>query len=71
VVPHLVRLLAGSSYRVVLPLSALGGAAFLMLADLAARSLASPAEIPIGLVSAFVGAPFFAFVLWTSRRTLT
>jgi iron complex transport system permease protein len=70
VVPHLVRLLVGSSYRAVLPLSALGGAAFLMLADLVARSAASPAEVPIGVVTAFVGAPFFAFVLWTTRREL-
>ncbi len=70
VVPHLVRLLVGSSYRVVLPLSALGGAAFLMLADLVARSVASPAEVPIGVITAFVGAPFFGLVLWTSRRSL-
>lgn len=70
VVPHLVRLLAGSSNRVVLPLSALGGAAFLMLADLGARTLASPAEVPIGVITAFVGAPFFAFVLWTGRRAI-
>ena len=70
VVPHLVRLLAGSSYRVVLPLSALGGAAFLMLADLGARTVASPAEIPIGVITAFVGAPFFALVLWTSRQAV-
>jgi len=70
VVPHLVRLLVGSSNRVVLPLSALGGAAFLMLADLGARTLASPAEIPIGVITAFVGAPFFAFVLWTGRRAI-
>lgn len=71
VVPHLVRLLVGTSYRIVLPLAALGGAAFLMLADLAGRSIASPAEVPIGVVTAFVGAPFFGLVLWLSRRTLT
>ncbi|MDH3682604.1 MAG: iron chelate uptake ABC transporter family permease subunit, partial [Acidimicrobiia bacterium] len=46
------------------------GGAFLMLADLAARTVASPAELPIGVVTAFVGAPFFAIVLLTSRRAL-
>lgn len=68
VVPHAVRLAAGTSYRVILPLSVLGGAAFLVLADLAARTLLSPAEIPIGVVTAFVGGPFFAVVLRTSGR---
>ncbi|HET6214990.1 MAG TPA: iron ABC transporter permease [Micromonosporaceae bacterium] len=68
IVPHTVRLLAGSSYRVVLPLSMLFGAAFLTLADLAARTVTAPAEIPIGVVTAFFGAPFFVLVLRTSRR---
>ena len=68
VVPHAVRLLAGSSYRVILPLSVLGGAAFLVLADLGARTLVSPAEVPLGVITAFVGAPFFAVVLRSSRR---
>ena len=71
IVPHLVRLVVGSSYRIVLPLSALGGAGFLVLADLAARTVASPAELPIGVVTAFFGAPFFGLVLLTSRRSLT
>lgn len=68
IVPHLVRLLAGSSYRVILPLSMLFGAAFLTLADLAARTVTAPAEIPIGVVTAFVGAPFFILVLRTTKR---
>jgi iron complex transport system permease protein len=68
IVPHTVRLLAGSSHRVVLPLSMLFGGAFLVLADLLARTIASPAEIPIGVVTAFFGAPFFVLVLRTSRR---
>jgi cobalamin transport system permease protein len=67
VVPHAVRLLAGSSYRVVLPLSALFGAAFLVLADVVARTALSPAELPIGVVTACVGAPFFVIVLRTTR----
>lgn len=68
IVPHTVRLLAGTSYRVILPLSIVAGAAFLVLADLLARTVASPAELPIGVVTAFFGAPFFAVVLRTSRR---
>lgn len=68
IVPHTVRLLAGQSHRVVLPLSLLFGGAFLCLADLLARTLSSPAEIPIGVVTAFFGAPFFVLVLRSSRR---
>jgi cobalamin transport system permease protein len=68
IVPHTVRLVAGSSHRVVLPLSMLFGGAFLVLADLLARTIASPAEIPIGVVTAFFGAPFFVLVLRTSKR---
>jgi cobalamin transport system permease protein len=67
VVPHIVRLLAGGSYRQVLPLSLLFGAAFLALADLAARTLVSPGELPIGVVTAFFGAPFFVLVLRSTR----
>jgi iron complex transport system permease protein len=68
IVPHTVRLLAGPSYRVILPLSALFGAAFLALADLAARTVLAPAEIPIGVVTAFFGAPFFVIVLRNAGR---
>jgi iron complex transport system permease protein len=63
VVPHVVRRLAGGSYRVVLPVSLFGGGAFLVLADLVARTVVAPAELPIGVVTAFVGAPFFAALL--------
>jgi iron complex transport system permease protein len=68
IVPHTVRLLAGQSHRVVLPLSLLFGGAFLCLADLLARTLSSPGEVPIGVVTAFFGAPFFVLVLRSSRR---
>jgi iron complex transport system permease protein len=68
VVPHTIRLIAGNSYRVILPLSLLLGAAFLVAADLVARTSAAPAEIPIGVVTALFGAPFFAMVLWFRRR---
>jgi iron complex transport system permease protein len=68
IVPHTVRLLAGTSYRAILPLSALFGGAFLALADLASRLVLAPAEIPIGVVTAFFGAPFFVVVMRTARR---
>ncbi len=67
IVPHTVRLLAGSSYRVVLPLSLVLGAAGLVLADVVARTVIAPGELPIGVVTAFVGAPFFLMVLRHSR----
>jgi iron complex transport system permease protein len=68
IVPHTVRMLLGSSYRVVLPLSVVFGAAFLILTDLLARTVISPAEVPIGVITAFFGAPFFLIVLRSSRR---
>ncbi len=68
IVPHTVRLLAGSSYRQVLPLSVLFGAAFLILVDVVARTAVAPAEIPIGVITAFVGAPFFVLALRRSGR---
>ncbi|HEX6332020.1 MAG TPA: iron ABC transporter permease [Actinomycetota bacterium] len=63
IVPHTVRLLAGTSYRLVLPLSVLFGASFLIIVDVLARTVVSPAEIPIGVITALVGAPFFVFAL--------
>lgn len=68
VVPHIVRRLAGGSYTRVLPLSLLAGGAFLVLADLVARVILAPAELPIGIVTAFIGAPFFAGLLWMGAR---
>jgi iron complex transport system permease protein len=67
IVPHTMRLLAGASYRSILPLSVLFGGAFLTLADLIARTAGGQAEIPIGVVTAFFGAPFFVVVLRTTR----
>ncbi|MEO0493126.1 MAG: iron ABC transporter permease [Actinomycetota bacterium] len=70
IVPHLVRLLFGASYRTLVPLSALFGGAFMVGADLVARTIVEPAELPIGVVTAFLGAPFFVLVLRTSRRSV-
>ncbi len=68
IVPHTIRLLVSSSYRAIVPLSLLGGAGFLVLADVLARTVLAPDEVPIGVVTAFFGAPFFAVVLRTTRR---
>src|SRR5207237_8527198 len=70
IVPHTVRLLAGGSYRLVLPLSVLVGGGFLVFADVIARTALSPAELPIGVVPAFFRAPFFAILLPTTRPRL-
>jgi cobalamin transport system permease protein len=68
IVPHAIRLIAGGSYRTLVPLSFVVGAGFLVLVDAVARTALAPAEVPIGVVTAFLGAPFFAVVLRTSRR---
>jgi iron complex transport system permease protein len=62
-----IRMLAGTGYRALLPLSVIAGAGFLVLADVIARTALAPAEIPLGIVTAFFGAPFFALVLRTTR----
>jgi len=68
IVPHALRLLVGNSYRVLIPLSIVGGGIFLVCADLIARTALAPTEIPIGIVTALIGAPFFLYILG-SRRT--
>ena len=67
IVPHTVRLTAGASYRIVLPVSMIGGAAFLVLADVLARTVQSPDEVPIGVITALAGAPFFLFILHSRK----
>ena len=71
VVPHVVRRLAGTSYRLVLPLSLLTGAGFLVLADTVARTVLSPAELPIGVVTALAGSPAFVWILRATRAVGT
>jgi len=68
VVPHIIRLWVGADHRLVLPLSALGGAVLLVLADLFARQLIYPAELPIGLLMALLGGPFFLMLLLGKRN---
>jgi iron complex transport system permease protein len=68
IVPHIIRLVAGTSYRRILPLSVLFGGAFLVVSDLLARIVLAPSEVPIGVITAFLGAPFFILVLRTAKR---
>jgi iron complex transport system permease protein len=71
IVPHTVRIMFGTSYRIVLPMSLVLGGVFLVFADLLARTVIAPGELPIGVITAFFGAPFFALVLKTSRGVAT
>ena len=68
---NVVRRLVGTSYRLVLPLSLIVGAAFLVVCDLLARTIISPAELPIGVITAFLGAPFFAWLLYVTKNAWT
>jgi len=68
VTPHLMRLLVGSDYRLLLPLSAIYGGIYVLWADTIARTLLSPIELPLGVVTAFIGAPFFAWLLVRHKR---
>lgn len=69
VIPHAVRLLVGADHRLLLPASALVGGMFLMVADTLARTLLSPAEIPVGIITALAGGPFFVYLLvWRKDR---
>jgi len=68
IAPHVVRRFFGASHRWVLPMSALFGGGFMALCDLAGRTLASPNEIPVGSITALIGAPFFLYVYFASRK---
>ncbi|GAA1727368.1 iron chelate uptake ABC transporter family permease subunit [Isoptericola hypogeus] len=68
ILPHAVRMLTGARHRLLLPLSALCGASFLVWADTLARTVFAPREVPVGIVTAAIGAPVFAMLLWRGRR---
>ena len=68
VTPHMVHMITGPNHKRLLPASLFGGATFLMLADLAARILLNPLELPIGVVTSFIGALLFVYIFYTSRR---
>ena len=70
VVPHMCRAIFGVNHQVLIPASALTGALLLIVADTLARTLFVPMEIPIGIVTSAVGAPFFLYLLWQQRRLL-
>jgi len=70
IVPHAVRLVWGPDHRFLLPLSILSGAIFLILADIIARTVLAPAEVPIGVITAIVGAPFFLYLLRRRKRVI-
>ncbi len=67
IIPHAIRMLAGNDYRLILPVSVIGGGIFLAVADTLARTLISPAEIPVGIITAIAGGPFFLYLLRTRR----
>jgi iron complex transport system permease protein len=68
VAPHIIRKLFGASHRYVIPMSALFGGAFMVVCDLAARTIVSPSELPVGAVTAIIGAPFFAYIYFGRRK---
>ena len=70
IIPHAVRLLWGADHRFLLPLSVLSGAIFMILADLIARTILAPTEIPIGVITAISGAPFFLYLLRRKRKVI-
>jgi iron complex transport system permease protein len=70
VVPHILRILGGPDYRRLIPLSALGGATFVVLADLIARTVLAPQELPVGVITALAGAPFFIYLLRRLKRSV-
>ncbi len=71
IVPHLVRMAFGPDHRILLPASGLFGASFMIGADLLARTVISPSELPVGVITAFLGAPFFLYLLYLKRRPWT
>ena len=68
VIPHILRLIMGPDNRYLLPASALGGGIYLIFCDLLARTLISPAEIPVGILTALIGAPYFLFLIGKEKK---
>lgn len=71
VIPHMIRMLTGANHQTLIPYSVLAGASFLVVSDLVARTILEPRELPIGVITALVGAPFFAYLLRTNRHHTT
>ncbi len=70
IAPHIVRKIFGSSHKIVIPMSMLFGGSFMVICDLIARTIISPSELPVGAITALVGAPFFAYVYFSKRKEL-
>ncbi len=68
IAPHVVRKIFGSSHRIVIPMSMLFGGSFMVICDLIARTIISPSELPVGAITAIIGAPFFAYVYFSRRK---
>jgi iron complex transport system permease protein len=68
IIPHMARIVVGPDHRILIPVSALSGAIFLIFADSVARTVLSPAELPVGIITAFFGAPFFIYLLRKRKR---
>ena len=70
IAPHVVRRIFGSQHKIVIPMSWMFGGAFMVICDLVARTIVTPSELPVGAVTALVGAPFFAYVYFSKRKEL-
>jgi iron complex transport system permease protein len=70
IVPHIVRQFTGPDYRILIPGSALSGAVLLTVADLLCRTIVAPAELPVGIITAVIGAPFFLWLIIKEKRTI-
>ena len=68
IIPHCMRLLVGSDHRLLLPFSYFGGAAFMIICDTIARTIAAPTEIPVGVITAVFGAPYFIYLLYRNSK---
>lgn len=70
IVPHIIRLLVGADNRRIIPYSIFGGMIFMLLADIISRTMIAPSELPIGSITAIVGAPFFIYLLYNAKKKL-
>jgi iron complex transport system permease protein len=70
IAPHIVRKIFGSNHKIVIPMSAIFGGSFMIICDLIARTIISPSELPVGAITALIGAPFFAYVYFARRKEL-
>lgn len=68
IIPHIIRLIFGPNHKILIPFSAVGGALFMILSDTLARTMASPAEIPVGAITSIIGAPFFIYLLIKNKK---